>query len=127
MLTVSRLILPCNRIGTRTAARCCSRTMSKSAPGLRIRRLFCAPSAPNPGARRMCSHRAAPRTAVMARIQTGSSTIINIKACYLDSLKALGLDLTQNDVRFVEDDWENPTLGAWGLGWEVWLNGMEIT
>jgi glycyl-tRNA synthetase alpha chain len=46
---------------------------------------------------------------------------------YLGSLKALGLDLAANDVRFVEDDWENPTLGAWGLGWEVWLNGMEIT
>jgi len=46
---------------------------------------------------------------------------------YLRSLEALGLDLKKNDVRFVEDDWENPTLGAWGLGWEVWLNGMEIT
>jgi glycyl-tRNA synthetase alpha chain len=46
---------------------------------------------------------------------------------YLGSLSALGLDLKQNDIRFVEDDWENPTLGAWGLGWEVWLNGMEIT
>ena len=46
---------------------------------------------------------------------------------YLGSLAALGLDLKANDVRFVEDDWENPTLGAWGLGWEVWLNGMEIT
>src|SRR6185369_5774129 len=46
---------------------------------------------------------------------------------YLGSLEALGFDLKQNDVRFVEDDWENPTLGAWGLGWEVWLNGMEIT
>jgi glycyl-tRNA synthetase alpha chain len=46
---------------------------------------------------------------------------------YLGSLTALGLDLTKNDVRFVEDDWENPTLGAWGLGWEVWLNGMEVT
>ena len=43
------------------------------------------------------------------------------------TLRALGLDLKTNDVRFVEDDWENPTLGAWGLGWEVWLNGMEIT
>jgi len=51
----------------------------------------------------------------------------NILELYLGSLKALGLDLTANDVRFVEDDWENPTLGAWGLGWEVWLNGMEIT
>ena len=46
---------------------------------------------------------------------------------YLGSLAAIGLDLSQNDVRFVEDDWENPTLGAWGLGWEVWLNGMEVT
>ncbi len=46
---------------------------------------------------------------------------------YLGSLKALGFDLQQNDVRFVEDDWENPTLGCWGLGWEVWMNGMEIT
>ena len=46
---------------------------------------------------------------------------------YLGSLRALGFDLQANDVRFVEDDWENPTLGAWGLGWEVWLNGMEVT
>ena len=46
---------------------------------------------------------------------------------YLASLEALGVNLQVNDVRFVEDDWENPTLGAWGLGWEVWLNGMEIT
>jgi glycyl-tRNA synthetase alpha chain len=46
---------------------------------------------------------------------------------YLGSLEALGFDLRENDVRFVEDDWENPTLGAWGLGWEVWMNGMEIT
>ncbi len=51
----------------------------------------------------------------------------NILDLYLGSLKALGLDLQQNDIRFVEDDWENPTLGAWGLGWEVWLNGMEVT
>ncbi len=46
---------------------------------------------------------------------------------YLGSLRAIGFDLTKNDVRFVEDDWENPTLGCWGLGWEVWLNGMEVT
>ena len=51
----------------------------------------------------------------------------NILDLYLGSLKALGLDLQKNDVRFVEDDWENPTLGAWGLGWEVWYNGMEIS
>ena len=46
---------------------------------------------------------------------------------YLDSLRYLGIDLNTDDVRFVEDNWESPTLGAWGLGWEVWLNGMEIT
>jgi glycyl-tRNA synthetase alpha chain len=51
----------------------------------------------------------------------------NILELYLGSLTALGFDLKTNDVRFVEDDWENPTLGAWGLGWEVWLNGMEVT
>ena len=51
----------------------------------------------------------------------------NILDLYLGSLEALELDLARNDVRFVEDDWENPTLGAWGLGWEVWLNGMEVT
>jgi len=51
----------------------------------------------------------------------------NILDLYLGSLEELGFDLKKNDVRFVEDDWENPTLGAWGLGWEVWLNGMEIT
>lgn len=51
----------------------------------------------------------------------------NILDLYLGSLQELGLDLKQNDIRFVEDDWENPTLGAWGLGWEVWLNGMEVT
>lgn len=46
---------------------------------------------------------------------------------YLDSLKAIGIDLTQHDIRFVEDDWESPTLGAAGLGWEVWCDGMEVT
>jgi glycyl-tRNA synthetase alpha chain len=51
----------------------------------------------------------------------------DILELYLGSLRALGIDTTRNDVRFVEDDWESPTLGAWGLGWEVWLNGMEVT
>src|SRR5690606_35176087 len=46
---------------------------------------------------------------------------------YIGSLEALGIDPKSNDIRFVEDDWESPTLGAWGLGWEVWLNGMEVT
>ncbi|MBM7554735.1 glycine--tRNA ligase subunit alpha [Thalassobacillus pellis] len=51
----------------------------------------------------------------------------NIQELYLDSLKALGIDPLKHDIRFVEDNWENPTLGAAGLGWEVWLDGMEIT
>jgi len=51
----------------------------------------------------------------------------NILDLYLGSLTAVGFDLKANDIRFVEDDWENPTLGCWGLGWEVWLNGMEVT
>jgi glycyl-tRNA synthetase alpha chain len=51
----------------------------------------------------------------------------NILDLYFGSLKELGLNLKENDIRLVEDDWENPTLGAWGLGWEVWLNGMEVT
>jgi glycyl-tRNA synthetase alpha chain len=50
-----------------------------------------------------------------------------IQDMYLESLKRFGLNLLEHDVRFVEDDWESPTLGAWGLGWEVWLDGMEIT
>jgi glycyl-tRNA synthetase alpha chain len=52
---------------------------------------------------------------------------LDIQALYLGSLKMLGLDPLVHDIRFVEDNWESPTLGAWGLGWEVWLNGMEIT
>jgi glycyl-tRNA synthetase alpha chain len=52
---------------------------------------------------------------------------LDILDSYLGSLEAIGIDPRAHDVRFVEDDWENPTLGAWGLGWEVWLNGMEIT
>ena len=51
----------------------------------------------------------------------------NSQEIYLESLKAIGIDPFQHDIRFVEDDWESPTLGAWGLGWEVWLDGMEIT
>ncbi|VEJ06937.1 glycyl-tRNA synthetase subunit alpha [Helicobacter pullorum] len=51
----------------------------------------------------------------------------NIQELYLKSLEFLGLDLKNHDVRFIEDNWESPTLGAWGLGWEVWLDGMEVT
>jgi len=51
----------------------------------------------------------------------------NIQELYLGSLEMLGFDTLVHDIRFVEDNWESPTLGAWGLGWEVWLNGMEVT
>ncbi|KAA0441917.1 MAG: glycine--tRNA ligase subunit alpha [Candidatus Thioglobus sp.] len=51
----------------------------------------------------------------------------DIQDLYLQSLTAIGIDLSKHDVRFVEDNWESPTLGAWGLGWEVWLNGMEVS
>jgi len=52
---------------------------------------------------------------------------IDIQELYLDSLRAIGTDPQQHDIRFVEDDWESPTLGAWGLGWQVWLDGLEIS
>lgn len=52
---------------------------------------------------------------------------LDIQDIYLDSLRVLGIDPLVDDIRFVEDNWESPTLGAWGLGWEVWLNGMEVT
>ena len=55
------------------------------------------------------------------------SSDLNIQELYLESLKVLGIDPLKHDIRFVEDDWESPTLGAWGLGWEVWLDGMEVT
>lgn len=52
---------------------------------------------------------------------------LNVQELYLESLKHIGIDPARHDIRFVEDDWESPTLGAWGLGWEVWVDGMEIT
>lgn len=51
----------------------------------------------------------------------------NLQELYLESLRQVGIDMLSDDIRFVEDNWESPTLGAWGLGWEVWLNGMEVT
>ncbi len=51
----------------------------------------------------------------------------NLQELYLDSLRAIGVDMALHDVRFVEDDWESPTLGAWGLGWECWCDGMEVS
>lgn len=54
-------------------------------------------------------------------------SLSNIQELYLKSLEVLGINLNEHDIRFVEDNWESPTLGAWGLGWEVWLDGMEVT
>ena len=86
----------------------------------------------------MCSPRAGRRTAATARTPTGCSSYYqfqvilkpspnDVQDVYLQSLKHVGLDPALHDIRFVEDDWENPTLGAWGLGWEVWCDGMEVT
>jgi glycyl-tRNA synthetase alpha chain len=84
--------------------------------------------------RPMSSLRVARKMAAMATTPIACNITISIKSSppdilelYLGSLRALGIDTTANDIRFVEDDWESPTLGAWGLGWEVWLNGMEVT
>jgi hypothetical protein len=74
----------------------------------------------------------------MARTRTGSAPYYqyqvilkpsppDLQQLYLGSLAAIGIDFTLHDIRFVEDDWESPTLGAWGLGWEVWCDGMEVT
>ena len=79
-----------------------------------------------------------PRMGGMAKTPIGFSTISqfqvilkpspdDVQDLYLGSLRALGIHQEEHDIRFVEDDWESPTLGAWGLGWEVWLNGMEVS
>ena len=93
---------------------------------------------PNPGKPPTCSRAARPKDGRYGenpnRLQHYYQFQVVLKPApgdilelYLGSLEALGFDLKKNDIRFVEDDWENPTLGAWGLGWEVWLNGMEVT
>ena len=90
------------------------------------------------GAPRTCSPRVGRPTAAMATTRSGCSTTISSRSCssrrranivdlYLGSLAALGFDPLTHDIRLVEDNWESPTLGAWGLGWEIWLNGMEVT
>ena len=94
--------------------------------------------APSPGTPPTCSPAAAPRTAATARTPTACSTTTSTRWCSSrrrptswSSTSARSRRWAsiskKNDIRFVEDDWENPTLGAWGLGWEVWLNGMEVT
>ena len=139
MLTFQQIDARAERIsGTARAACCCSLTTWKWARARSTPPPSCARSAPSPGTRPTCSPRAAPRTAATARTRTGCSTTIstrwcssprrdNIQELYLDSLARSASTRSEHDIRFVEDDWESPTLGAWGLGWEVWLNGMEVT
>jgi glycyl-tRNA synthetase alpha chain len=78
------------------------------------------------------------RTGATAKTPTACNTTTSIRccsnprrkkarSCLLDSYRAIGIDPDRHDIRFVEDDWENPTIGAWGLGWEVWCDGMEVT
>jgi tetrameric-type glycyl-tRNA synthetase alpha subunit len=91
-----------------------------------------------PGARPMCSRRAGPKDGRYGenpnRLQHYYQFQVILKPapadvqdCISKSLRAIGIDPALHDIRFVEDDWESPTLGAWGLGWEVWCDGMEIT
>ena len=98
----------------------------------------CARSAPRRGAPPTSSPPAGRPTGAMARTPTGLQHYYQYQvilkpsppdsqALYLESLGALGIDPLSHDIRFVEDDWESPTLGAWGLGWEVWCDGMEVT
>ena len=86
----------------------------------------------------MCSRRAVPPMAGTVRIPTVLQHYYqfqvvlkpspeNVQELYLESLRHIGIDPDLHDIRFVEDDWESPTLGAWGLGWEVWCDGMEVT
>ena len=98
----------------------------------------CARSGPSRGTPPTSSPAAARPTAATARTPTGSQHYYqyqvilkpsppDLQELYLGSLAAIGIDPLKHDIRFVEDDWESPTLGAWGLGWEVWCDGMEVT
>ena len=101
-------------------------------------RLFCACWGRSRIASVTCSLRAARQMAAMARIRTACTStrsiqVIlkpppeNVQELYLESLKAIGIDLGKHDVKFEEDNWESPTLGAWGVGWQVMLDGLEVT
>ena len=112
--------------------------MSRSARAPSIPRPSSACSAPSRGTPRSRSSVAGPsdgrygenpnRAGAYYQFQVGlKPSPLHVQDLYLDSLRAIGLDPAAHDVRFVEDDWESPTLGAWGLGWEVWCDGMEVT
>ncbi len=98
----------------------------------------CARWAPSPGTRLTCSHRGRPKDGRYGenpnRLQHYYQFQVilkpsppDIQELYLNSLKAIGIDSKLHDIRFIEDDWESPTLGAWGLGWECWCDGMEVS
>jgi apolipoprotein N-acyltransferase len=133
----SRSSCACRTTGTARAAPCCSPTTWRSAPApphrhlparARARALEGGLRAAEPPAQGRPLRREPEPPAALLPVPGGAQARAgDILELYLGSLEALGFDLKQNDVRFVEDDWENPTLGCWGLGWEVWLNGMEVT
>lgn len=80
-----------------------------------------------PADRRALRRKPQPATALLPVSGHHQTLAPNLQELYLGSLRAIGLDPLRHDVRFVEDDWESPTLGAWGLGWEVWCDGMEVS
>ena len=130
--------MPCNTTGTNRVARCSNPTTWKWAQAPRILLPFYVLSGPEPWKAAYVQPTRRPKDGRYGenpnRLQHYYQFQVVLKPApadilelYLGSLEELGFDLKQNDIRFVEDDWENPTLGAWGLGWEVWLNGMEVT
>jgi glycyl-tRNA synthetase alpha chain len=136
MLTFQQIILPARLLGRQGCALLQPYDMEVGA-GTFHTATFLRAIGPEPWAPPTCSPRAAPRMAAMAKPQPPAALLPVPGGAEAGAGKhpgavpgfagSAGLDLKQNDVRFVEDDWENPTLGAWGLGWEVWLNGMEVT
>ena len=128
----------CRISGRSRAASSCSPMTSRWAPAPSIRRPPCARSGPSRGRPPMSSPRAGRRDGRYGenpnRLQHYYQFQVILKpaprgqpGALSRSLDALGIDAKRHDIRFVEDDWESPTLGAWGLGWEVWLDGMEVT
>ena len=124
--------------GRTRAASSCSPTTWRSAPARFTRRRRCARSGRSPGTPPMCSPRAGPKDGRYGenpnRLQHYYQFQVILKPSppdlqdlYLNSLDAIGIDPAVHDIRFVEDDWESPTLGAWGLGWECWCDGMEVS
>ena len=125
-------------LGAAGLRRSCSPTTWRSAPARSIRRRRCARSGPKPWKAAYVQPSRRPKDGRYGenpnRLQHYYQYQVilkpspeNLQELYLDSLRAIGVDMALHDVRFVEDDWESPTLGAWGLGWECWCDGMEVS